>query len=114
MSPDEGQVEEERPDRARGLASSDAPRPEARAARGHLSGRAWSTLVVGVVLAALLAIFIGQNAGEVEVRLLGAHVRVALWLALLVAALLGAGIALVIGSWRLVHLRRERRRGRRR
>jgi uncharacterized integral membrane protein len=65
------------------------------------------------VLLILLIIFIAENSRSVTVSFLGAGGRISLALALLIAAVVGAAVTLLVGSARILQLRRQVRRGRR-
>jgi len=94
---------EETPATAPPTGSSAPPRPTA-------AGRVWVALVVGVILVVLLIIFIAENSGAVTVSFLGAHGRISLGLAMLGAAVVGAVVTLLVGTTRILQLRREVRR----
>ena len=74
------------------------------------AGRVWVTLVVGVVVMVLLIIFVAENSGGVTVSFLGAHGKISLGLAMLIAAVAGAVVTLLVGTTRILQLRREVRR----
>jgi len=57
-----------------------------------------------------LIIFIAENSGSVTVSFLGAHGRISLGLAMLGAAVVGALVTLLVGTTRILQLRREVRR----
>ncbi len=63
-----------------------------------------------VVLVVLLIIFIAENSGRVMVSFLGANGRISLGLAMLIAAVVGALVTLLVGTTRILQLRREIRR----
>jgi uncharacterized integral membrane protein len=63
-----------------------------------------------VVLVVLLIIFIAENSGRVRVSFLGANGRISLGLAMLIAAVVGALVTLLVGTTRILQLRREIRR----
>jgi uncharacterized integral membrane protein len=63
-----------------------------------------------VVLVVLLIIFIAENSGRVKVSFLGANGRISLGLAMLIAAVVGALVTLLVGTTRILQLRREIRR----
>jgi uncharacterized integral membrane protein len=65
------------------------------------------------VLLILLIIFIAENSRSVTVSFLGAGGHISLALALLIAAVVGAAVTLLVGSARILQLRRQVRRGRR-
>jgi uncharacterized integral membrane protein len=78
--------------------------------RATAAGRVWIGLTVGVVLVVLLIIFIAENSGSVTVSFLGAHGKISLGLAMLAAAVVGAVVTLLVGTTRILQLRREVRR----
>jgi uncharacterized integral membrane protein len=82
--------------------------------RATAAGRVWVALTVGVVLIVLLIIFIAENSDNVTVSFLGAHGRISLGLAMLGAAVVGALVTLLVGTTRILQLRREVRRNVRR
>ncbi len=67
-----------------------------------------------LVLIVLLIIFIAENSGSVTVSFLGAHGKISLGLAMLIAAVVGAVVTLLVGTTRILQLRREVRRNMRR
>ncbi len=67
-----------------------------------------------LVLIVLLIIFIAENSGSVTVSFLGAHGKISLGLAMLIAAVVGAVVTLLVGTTRILQLRREVRRNVRR
>jgi lipopolysaccharide assembly protein A len=70
-------------------------------------------LIAGVLVLAVVMIFIIQNAHAVGISFLGAHLRLSLAVALLLAAIAGALIMAVAGTARITQLRRIARRARR-
>jgi uncharacterized integral membrane protein len=80
--------------------------------RATLAGRVWVTIGGAVVLLVLLIIFIAENSAKVTISFLGAHGALSLGLALLIAALAGIVITMLVGTSRIVQLRREVRRRR--
>jgi uncharacterized integral membrane protein len=87
---------------------------ETRAPRSTRASRVWIGLAAFAVVLALLIVFIAENSQRVKVSFLGASGHLALGLALLIAAVAGAVVALLAGTTRIVQLRREVRRHRRR
>jgi uncharacterized integral membrane protein len=65
---------------------------------------------VAVFLLIALIIFVAQNSGSVEVSFLSLHGRFSLAVALLAAAAAGCVLTLVIGTTRILQLRRIVRR----
>jgi uncharacterized integral membrane protein len=85
---------------------------EGRAARPTNTGRAWVSVAVAALLLVLLIIFIAENSDKVKISFLGASGDTSVALALLASAVAGVLITLLIGSGRILQLRREvRRRG---
>jgi uncharacterized integral membrane protein len=82
--------------------------------RATVAGRVWVTLIAVVVLVVLLIIFIAENSGRVTISFLGAHGRISLGLAMLIAAVVGVVVTLLVGTTRILQLRREVRRQMRR
>jgi uncharacterized integral membrane protein len=77
------------------------------------TGTAWVGACVAAVGVLALIIFIAQNVHSVEVSFVTLHGRFPLAVALLAAALAGSVITLMLGSARIVQLRRTARRFRR-
>jgi uncharacterized integral membrane protein len=71
-------------------------------------------LGVVAVLLILLIVFLAENEHEVKISFLGASTNFPLGLALLLAAVAGVVITLLAGGTRIMQLRREIRRQRRR
>jgi uncharacterized integral membrane protein len=82
--------------------------------RQTLAGRVWVTIAVAVILLVLLIIFIAENSHDVTVSFLGAHGTLPVGLMMLIAAVAGVVITLLVGTTRIVQLRREVRRHSRR
>jgi lipopolysaccharide assembly protein A len=107
------------------VSSTDGDGPTAPAAGAHSArtgsttlprtraGAAWVGACVAAVALLALIIFIAQNVHAVDVSFLALNGRFPLAVALLAAALAGSVITLVIGSTRIVQLRRSARRFRR-
>jgi len=70
--------------------------------------------IVGILVLAVLVIFIIQNAHTVQISFLGAQVRLSLAVALLLAAIAGALLMAALGTARITQLRRVMRRERHR
>lgn len=87
--------------------------PAAEAPRATNAGRVWVSIAVATVLLILLIIFIAENSRSVTVSFLGAGGHISLALALLIAAVVGAAVTLLVGTARILQLRRQVRRGRR-
>lgn len=78
------------------------------------AGRVWVAIAVATALLILLIIFIAENSESVTVSFLGANAHISLGLALLIAAVAGAVVTLLVGTARILQLRREVRRRHRR
>jgi uncharacterized integral membrane protein len=77
------------------------------------AGTAW-VLACGAAVALLaLIVFITQNLHPVEVSFLGWHRQFPLAVALMAAALIGSVLTLILGSTRILQLRRTALRSRR-
>jgi uncharacterized integral membrane protein len=74
----------------------------------------WVSIGFAVILLVLLIIFIAENSRKVTISFLGANGTVSLALAMLIAAVAGALITLLVGTTRIVQLRREVHRQHRR
>jgi uncharacterized integral membrane protein len=79
----------------------------ARPPRQTVAGRVWVSIGFAVVLLVLLIIFIAENSRDVTISFLGAKGTLSLALAMLIAAVAGALITLLVGTTRIVQLRRE-------
>jgi putative membrane protein len=76
------------------------------------TGGAYKSLLGGAVVLALLLIFILENTRSVKISYLGESGHMALGVALLLAAVAGALLVGVVGSVRILQLRRRvKRRG---
>jgi uncharacterized integral membrane protein len=80
--------------------------------RTHVGG-IWVAAVIFAVILLLLLIFILQNSQHVRISYLGAHGRLPLGIALVLAAVCGVLLVVIPGTWRIVELRRTRRKQRR-
>jgi uncharacterized integral membrane protein len=78
--------------------------------RATLAGRVWVAIGASVVLLVLLIIFIAENSRKATISFLGAHGALPLGLLMLIAAVAGALITLLVGTSRILQLRREVRR----
>ncbi len=91
-----------------GAGSSAAPGSEATKA-----GPVWTAIAVGIVVLAVVVVFMLENLQEVRVSFFGAHWRAPLAVDLLLAALLGGSVVFSAGTVRFFQLRaRDRRRKR--
>jgi uncharacterized integral membrane protein len=79
-----------------------------------IAGRVWVAAIIAAILLTALVIFIAENSQHVTISFLGAHATISLALAILIAALLGILITLLVGSARILQLRLEVQRHRRR
>jgi uncharacterized integral membrane protein len=93
--------------------SAEAEKPLPGEERTRLSG-AWTALVVGVVVLAVILVFILQNLQNVEVHFLFMQGSLPLAVALLFAMVLGAVVVLAFGAVRILQLRMVARQARRR
>ena len=74
------------------------------------AGAAWVGISAAAVVAVLLIIFLVQNTHQVQVNFLGMSTSTSLALMLLIAAVAGVFITAVLGTARMVQLRRIIRR----
>jgi uncharacterized integral membrane protein len=81
--------------------------PGAKPPRQTVAGRVWVSIGFAVVLLVLLIIFIAENSRDVTISFLGANGTLSLALAMLIAAVAGALITLLVGTTRILQLRRE-------
>jgi uncharacterized integral membrane protein len=79
----------------------------AKPPRQTVAGRVWVSIGFAVVLLVLLIIFIAENSRDVTISFLGANGTLSLALAMLIAAVAGALITLLVGTTRILQLRRE-------
>jgi uncharacterized integral membrane protein len=77
------------------------------------AGTAWVLACVAAVALLALIVFITQNLHPVQVSFLGWHGQFPLVVAVLAAALIGSVLTLVLGSTRILQLRRTAMRSRR-
>jgi uncharacterized integral membrane protein len=84
-----------------------SPAPEVPLTR---AGAAWVGLSAAAVVAILLIIFLVQNTHQVQVNFLGMSTSTSLALMLLIAAVAGIFLTSVLGTARMVQLRRIIRR----
>ena len=80
------------------------PLPRTRA------GSTWVAACIAVLILIALIIFIAQNAGSVRISFLALHGRFSLAVALLAAAAAGCLLTLIVGTTRILQLRRSVRR----
>jgi len=74
------------------------------------AGAAWVGISAAAVVAILLIIFLVQNTHQVQVNFLGMSTSTSLALMLLIAAVAGIFVTAVLGTARMVQLRRIIRR----
>ena len=74
------------------------------------AGLAWKSLVPALVVLAVMLVFVFQNLQDAKISFLTFSARFPLALALLVAAALGALVVFLLGSVRIVQLRKAFRR----
>ncbi|MCB0894287.1 MAG: LapA family protein [Nocardioides sp.] len=79
--------------------------------RSRTSG-AWVAVVAAAVLLILLVVFIAQNTQDVHISFLGWDGEAPLSVALLIATVTGIALTAVIGTLRILQLRRRVRRER--
>ncbi|HKN53820.1 MAG TPA: lipopolysaccharide assembly protein LapA domain-containing protein [Amycolatopsis sp.] len=72
-------------------------------------GAFWAALVAGLVVLAVLLVFILQNLDPATVRFFGAEGSLPLALAMLFSAVGGAALVALIGGARILQLRRQAR-----
>ena len=72
-------------------------------------GAAWVALIVAAVVMIFLLIFIVQNSGPVQIRYFGFEGTVSLGVAMLFAAVAGALTAGLLGTVRILQLRKKNR-----
>ena len=73
---------------------------------------AWNTLIAGAVVLILLLVFILENTQSVKISYFGASFHMPLGVALLLAAIGGALLVGIVGTARIMQLRRRVRRPR--
>ncbi|HET6870914.1 MAG TPA: lipopolysaccharide assembly protein LapA domain-containing protein [Solirubrobacteraceae bacterium] len=76
------------------------------------TGRAHSALIAGAIVLILLLVFILENTESVKITYFGAGFHMPLGVALLLAAIGGALLVGIVGTARIVQLRRSVRRRR--
>lgn len=101
---------------------SDSPSPEEAEApppttrddplRGSRTSGFWVALVASAVVLVLLIVFIAQNTEAVSIEFLGWEGNAPLAVALLIASVAGLFLAAVVGTLRILQLRRRVRRDR--
>ncbi|MDT8911050.1 lipopolysaccharide assembly protein LapA domain-containing protein [Amycolatopsis sp. PS_44_ISF1] len=92
------------------------PTPSARPSKikpTRISGT-WVAVIVAIVVLAFLLVFILQNLDTVTVHFLGAEGSMPLAVAMLFAVIAGAALVALIGGARILQLRKQARRPRRR
>lgn len=87
----------------RGSAHAHSSVPASRA------GRAWVALALGIIALVVIIVFIIENSKSTPVTFFGVSWRIPLGLDLLLAAVLGGLVAFLLGTVRIVQLRRVAR-----
>jgi uncharacterized integral membrane protein len=80
-----------------------------RVHRTRISG-AWVGLITAAVFLILLVVFIAQNTAKASIHFLGFNGHLPLGLTILISAIIGLLIAAVLGSIRIMQLRRALKR----
>lgn len=91
--------------------SDDSQPPKAPVQRTR-AGAAWVGLTAATILAVALIVFIAQNTRGVEISFLWMSGNTSLALTLLIAVVSGVLLTVVLGTARIVQLRRQLRRRR--
>ena len=78
--------------------------PPVRATR---AGRAWVGIAVGLVVLGLLLVFVFQNLHDTTIQFFTAKGSLPVALALIFSAIAGAAVVLLVGSVRIIQLRRH-------
>lgn len=71
---------------------------------------AWWALVVGLLVLAVLLIFVAQNTDPVPVHFLGLHWSLPVGVGYLLSGVAGASVTMLVGAARMIQLRRAARR----
>lgn len=83
---------------------------EFRRVKHTRTGQLWAVLALGILVLIALVVFIAQNSNDVPIHFLGFAGHFPLALALLIAAAAGAVVALILGTLRIIQLRRALKR----
>jgi putative membrane protein len=86
-----------------------SPHSDPQRVRGTRTGRVWVGVCAGALITVALIIFMVQNTHTVQVTFLGLTGSTSLALMLLIAAVGGILLTLVLGSARILQLRRSLR-----
>ena len=86
--------------------------PRADPLRGSRTSGAWLAVVAASLLLLLLVVFIAQNTQDVHISFLWWDGEAPLSVALLIAAVIGIALTAVVGTLRILQLRRRVRRDR--
>jgi uncharacterized integral membrane protein len=95
-------------------AGTPAPQRDRKRPGRTRTSAAFKALILALVVLILLLVFILENTQRVKVSYFGAHGHLPLGVALLLSAVGGAIITGAVGGARIVQLRRQARRNRRR
>jgi uncharacterized integral membrane protein len=106
--------EQEAAPRASDTPATGAPPATGQAIPRTKTGIAFGTLIAGAVVLILLLVFILENTQSVKISFFGASGHLPLGVALLLAAIGGALLVGIVGTARIVQLRRHVKRRRRR
>lgn len=82
-------------------------RLEAPPVEATRAGRVWVAIILGIVVLAVLLVFIFQNLHHTTVHFFTVSGSIPVALALLFAAIAGAVVVLLVGSVRILQLRRH-------
>jgi uncharacterized integral membrane protein len=82
------------------------PPPPEDAVKFTRAGALWSALIVGMVVLIVLLVFIMQNGDTTTVHLFGWDWQLPVGVALLLAAIAGGALTFLVGTARILQLRR--------
>lgn len=85
------------------------PTPAGRSVPSSRAGSVWLALAPGLAFLVVVIVFIVENSQQVQVGFFGAHWTLPLGVDLLLAAVLGGLVVFLLGSVRILQLRRVAR-----
>ncbi|MCV6962537.1 hypothetical protein BST27_23055 [Mycobacterium intermedium] len=84
--------------------------PKDSSAKFTRAGALWAALTAGFLILILLLIFVAQNPASQQFQFLGLHWSLPLGVAILLAAVVGGLLTVVVGTARILQLRRAARK----
>lgn len=114
LAPRANQVELQEEPREEAAASPTEPKKKAgkksERVSGSVAASTWVALILGAILLVLMLVFILQNQAQVDINLFAWSFQLPAGIAYLFSTIIGALIMALVGGWRMLELRRQVRK----